>query len=259
MWEKIKKTGLTENESKIYNFLLSEGGAYPSKIAEITKINRSTVYKTLLELSIKGLVNEIEKKSKLFYQIEKPENLIKYLKNKVNLAESDLSSAEKLLPELKYLSLNSESKPKVLFLEGLDTIKKSCNDMTSYSNYEMVAVSNGELFEQFMTAKDLRVFVETKQEKNITTRAIIPDTPKNRSFNDRVFVGIKENYLPKIKYVAEEKFPIQSEITIYGQNKVSITKLAKENLIGVIIEDKTIHDSLKMFFEVAWESRLLRD
>jgi len=50
-----------------------------------------------------------------------------------------------------------------------------------------------------------------------------------------------------------------AEITIYGDKKVAMTKFGNENIIGVIIEDKIIHDMMKMIFELAWNSPEVRE
>jgi len=64
--KKLEKSGLSDKEALVYLSLLELGGAFPSKIAEYSGLNRSTVYMVLLNLSVRGLVNEIEKKNKFF-------------------------------------------------------------------------------------------------------------------------------------------------------------------------------------------------
>lgn len=69
----LAKIGLSKKAAKIYTaLLLNSGGLYPSKLAEITKINRSTVYKVLLDLSIKELATEIIKGKKTLLSDRKP-------------------------------------------------------------------------------------------------------------------------------------------------------------------------------------------
>lgn len=251
----IKNIGLTDKEVLVYATLVECGGAYPSKIAEVTKLNRSTVYKTLLELSIKGLVNEIEKKNKLYYQIEKPQKLVRYAKDKVQIAKEQLEKAERALPELEGLFSLVSNKPKVLFFEGPDTILNLCNDMVSgKGNYEMLAISNAKKFKNYLPPKQLREFIKSKERQKITTRAIVPDTGEDRNYNNAVFKGINKLVWPDIRFITEDLFPFEAELTIYGTNKVSITKLGGENIIGVIIEDDIIHGMMKMIFNLAWKS-----
>lgn len=251
----ISNVGLSEKEALVYAVLAELGGAFPSRIAEETKLNRSTVYKILLDLSIKGLVNEIEKKNKLYYQIERPQKLIRYAKDRVQMAKDQLEKAEKALPELEGLFSLVSNKPKVLFFEGPDTILNICNDMVSgKGNYEMLAFSNSKKFKNYLPPNQLRDFVKSKEKMNISTRAITPDTEEDRSYNTAVFKGIKEKLWPKIRHIPKELFPYEAELTIYGDNKVSITKLGGENIIGVIIEDTVIHGMMKMIFELSWKS-----
>ena len=251
----LKNTGLSDKETLVYATLLELGGAYPSRIAEVSKLNRSTVYKTLLDLSIKGLVNEIEKRNKLFYQVEKPQKLIRYAKDKVQIANEQLHRAEHALPELEGLFSLTSNKPKVLFFEGPDTVQNICNDMVSGAgNYEMLAFSNAKKFKNYLTPKRLHDFVKSKERLKIKTRAIVPDTKEDRNYNEAVFKGVKKLFWPEIRFIEHGLFPFEAELTIYGTNKVSITKLGGENIIGVIIEDETIHGMLRMIFDLAWKS-----
>ncbi len=250
---RIKSTGINDKESAVYGALLGLGGAFPSRIATLTGIKRSTVYKVLLDLSIKGLVNSIEKRNKLFYQAEKPEKLVRYAKDRVRMAESDLEKAERALPELSQIFAMSGQKPKVTFFEDKNTIKTICDDMISgKEKYEMLAFSNAEKFKTSVSQEYLREFVKGKEKLGITTRAIVPDTADNHQYNETVFAGVKKEIWPKIRFISPTIFNFDAELTIYGKNKVSITKLGGENVIGVIIEDGIIHQMMKMIFELAW-------
>src|SRR3989344_9040306 len=90
----LEKIGLSEKEALIYASLITLGGAFPSKIAEHAKLNRTSVYKILVDLSVKGLVSEIKKRNKIFYQVEKPDKLLRYAKSQVTLAHDRVEKAE---------------------------------------------------------------------------------------------------------------------------------------------------------------------
>ena len=47
-------------------------------------------------------------------------------------------------------------------------------------------------------------------------------------------------------------FPFPGEIIVYGKNKVFFVKFDKLAPIAVIIEDQTIHDMMRMIFELSW-------
>src|ERR1035437_9501454 len=115
----FEKIGLSQKEALVYSTLIELGGAYPSKIAEGTKLNRSTVYKILLDLSVKGLVSEIKKKNKIYYQTEKPSKLLRYAKGQVTLANDHLETVQKLIPDLEGMYSLFSNKPKISYFEGI--------------------------------------------------------------------------------------------------------------------------------------------
>ncbi len=254
--KQLTKTGLSEKESLIYATLLNLGGAYPSKIAELTKINRSTVYKILLDLSVKGLVNEIEKKNKIFYQVENPARLVRYAKDKVTMAHDALEKTERLIPEIEQLYGSFANKPKVLYFEGLEqTIQIYEDHLNTKKPYEMLAWSNTQYIENILKLDFFLRYRRTKETQRITTRGITPDTESDKSFVREAYkkIGIDEKYWPIVRTVSQDIFNVQGEIIIYGDDKVSIVNLNEKTINGTIIQDKAIHDMMRMIFELSWK------
>lgn len=254
--KQLSKIGLTDKESLVYSALINLGGAYPSKIAEYTKLNRSTVYKVLLDLSIKGLVNEIEKKNKLFYQIESPSRIAKYLKNRVSIAKDELEKAENLIPQLENIYAYSAHSQRVSYFEGLEGVTRIFEDHLSYNKpYTMLAWSNTEYLEYFIKNGFSATYRKAKEKKHILTRAIIPETESGRAYVREEYqrIGVDEKYWPEVRFVSKDEFMVTGEITIYGDDKVSIVNLNPEKLTGTIIQDKAIHDMMRMIFELSWK------
>ena len=253
--QKLERVGLSPKEALIYSHLMDKGGAYPSKIAEEVKLNRSTVYAILVDLSVKGLVNEIEKKNKLFYTVERPDRLLRHAKSRITMANDQYERTEQLLPDLEGLYNMVANKARVRYFEGVDGILTVLEDhILTEKSYEMVAISNANHLEYFLPKEFFEKYRRTKERRGITTRGIIPDTPENRTFNSRVYDGFKKKIIPVMHYVSAEQFPFKGEITIYGDNKVSIVNMSDENITGLIIEDSLIHNMMRMIFELAWNS-----
>lgn len=250
----LKKLGLSEKEALIYASLITLGGAFPSQIAEQAKLNRTTVYKILVGLSIKGLVNEIKKKNKIFYQVEKPDKLIRYVKSQAALAHDRIEQAERLIPDFEGLYSAFVDKPKILYFEGIDGILSIYEDQISTTKkYEMLAFSNASELENVFPKKFFENYRRTKEKIGITTRGIIPDTEKDQTFVSRLYDGFKKEVVPEARYVPATEFSFKGEITIYADNKVSIVNLNQEHLTGLIIEDATIHKMMRMIFELSWK------
>lgn len=250
----LENIGLNQKEALVYAALINLGGAFPSQIAEQAKLNRTTVYKILLDLSVKGLVNEIKKRNKIFYQVERPDKLMRYVKSQVTLAHDRVEKAERLIPDFEGLYSALTNKPKILYFEGIDGILSMYEDQISITKkYEMLAFSNASELEQVFPDKFFINYRRSKEKIGITTRGIIPDTEKDKTFVPRLYEGFTKEVIPQTKYVPAAEFSFKGEIVVYAENKVAIVNLNKEQLTGLIIEDETIHNMMKMIFELSWK------
>lgn len=251
--EKVRKAGLSEKEARIYTALLLAGGAYPTKVAEITKLNRTTVYKILENLSVRGLITELEKKNKLFYQVENPKNLERHVRTQVTQAHRNLEHAHLLLPTLEGLYAHAENKPIVRFFEGQEGILRVYEDHVNIDKpYEMLAFTNTADLMKFIPDSFRDSYIKKKEKIGITTRAIFPDTQLDKNYNKKIYKNFSEKVWIKFKNIPREMFPYKSDMTLYGEDKVSIINFGEPHLAATIIEDKTIHGMMKMIFELAW-------
>jgi sugar-specific transcriptional regulator TrmB len=261
--QNLYKAGFSEKESAIYSCLLELGGAYPSKIAEKTGINRSTVYKILLELSIKGLVTEIEKSKKLFYQIEKPQKMISYAKNRIALAEDGLEKIKRIIPSIEGIFGSHENKPQVRYFEGEEGILNIYSEHINVKKpYEMLAMSNANSLFKILDTDFFINYRKAKETVGITTRGLLPDTLENRGFNKIAYeqLGINKKYWPHMKFVPIDKYIlVEGEITLFDNDKVSIVNFKDGLINGTVIKDRVIFDMMKIFFELSWNSSDIKE
>jgi|ETNmetMinimDraft_30_1059905.scaffolds.fasta_scaffold40246_1 sugar-specific transcriptional regulator TrmB len=252
--EKLEKSGLTEKESAIYSALLTSGGAFPSTIASQTKLNRTTVYHTLDTLAVKGLVTELEKKKKLYYQVEHPRNMKRYAETQITRAKRQLEYSETLLPKLEGLFKNAENKPVVHFFEGIEGVLRVYESHVEVKQpYEMLAWSNTENLMEFLSEDFRNKYIKKKERIGITTRAIFPDSDLDKNYNEEIYKGVSKKVWIKFKNISKNLYPYKSDITIFGDNKVSIINFEDNQLSGTIIEDSTIYNMMKMIFELSWQ------
>lgn len=251
--EKLTGLGLSEKERNVYSALLELGGAFPSKIADTAKLNRSTVYTVLTDLAVKGLVIETRRRNKIFYQVEKPQKLLRFAKERVKLAEEGLERTQKILPEIEGLFSLTPNKPRIRFYEGFPEVLSVHEDhVAGDEKYEMLAWANAKEIVKFLPPALVRKYLKRKETLGITTRGIVPDTPEDRHYNEKTYKDVSKKIWVDPRFVEADKFPQFCEITIYGKNKVSILNFSKETPIGIIIEDQTIHDVMVMIFELSW-------
>jgi len=250
--EAIRGAGLSEKGTAVYLSLLELGGAFPSQIAKHAKLQRSTVYEVLSDLSIKGLVSEVEKRGKYFYSIENPKRLLHFGERIVTHAQEQQEKLLGILPDLEGLYAGIADKPKISYFEGVDGVMEIYEDHLATRKYEMVGFVNVSELMRFLPEKKYRAYVQEKERLGITTRGIIPNTPEDREYEKTVYKGVKKSTLPQIRSVSKEAFPWKGDITIYGTNKVSIVSFSGQNLVGMILESDTIHQMMRMIFELAW-------
>lgn len=250
--KKLEKSGLPHKEAVIYAYLLEKGGAFPSQIAEGTKINRSTVYKILDILVIKGLVGEIEKRKKLFYQAENPSRLLRVTQSSARIARDAHEYAQGILPILENLVDANQTKPKVTFYEGKDRVVEAyLSHIDTKKGYAMTAFVSVLDLRKFLPEDKFRHYVREKERLGITVRGITSSEEYSFEFNKDMFTGIDKKIWPDLRFVDKDIFPFPGEVTMFDNKKVSIIKFT-ENPVAVVIEDKAIHDMMKAIFEIAW-------
>lgn len=251
--EKIQKIGLSDKEAKVYFYLLTSQGGYPSKISSETKLNRSTVYKILISLSIKGLASEIEHGKKIFYQPEPLKKLERYIDYQVERAENAKESAIKIIPELAEILKNREH-PKVSFYNTKEQVVEAyLRHVQVEKPYEMTVFVNVQYIKKFLPEKIFTFYKKEKERIGIKVRAIASSNPYSYEFTKDTHKGIKKEFWPELRYLPEEIFPFSAEVNMFDNNKVSIFKFDEEKPIAIIIEDKMVHDMMNMLFELIWK------
>lgn len=115
---KLKELGLSDKETMVYLALLKRGRTSPSRLSQITKINRATIYSTAKTLHSKGLIAEdVTGKSRFFAPLP-PDHLNQLIER----PRRDLEEKEKLVQEtineLHQLTLEKEYPvPKIRFVQ----------------------------------------------------------------------------------------------------------------------------------------------
>ena len=96
----------------------------------------------------------------------------------------------------------------------------------------------------------LEVYVPKRAEKKIFAKIISPKTDRAEEY----IKHDKESYR-KTLLIPADKFPISIEINIFGDD-VGLVSWSSSELLGVLINSKKISDTMRVFFELAWEKAL---
>jgi len=237
MYEILEELGLTKGEIKVYLALLEIGETTAGPVRKKTQMPNSAVHLCLNKLTDKGLVNYVQKGRIKFYTATKPENLLAFVEEKKRRLQD-------LLPML--LTKQKEKMTyEVKVYEGIKGLKAVHEDLLRELKRKdeflvMSAPKRGhEKFEPYFLD-----FHQRRQKQGIKVRIIYKKEA-------RAYAELRK----KMKYTdlrfSPEKLTAPMWVTIY-KNK-TILFVVGDILFAIVIENKTIAENFKGYFELLWK------
>jgi sugar-specific transcriptional regulator TrmB len=234
--EVLEEIGLSKNEAKVYLSLSYLGSTTAGKIANHSKVPRPNVYDAIERLKQKGLVGQITKDGKMFFQASEPQNLIGILKDK----EARLNQ---ILPKLVLNQHLSKSKSNVSMSEGLKAARSVFlhflevgKDIYVYGAPKIAVDLIGPYLENFH---------RQRIERGIWMRHIY-----NSDARDRVAFINKNFKLTEARCLPEE-FDVPATTHICGEEVIIILWSKTPQIIQ--IKNKEVAVAYKKYFDILWE------
>ena len=117
----MQQLGFSEKEIEVYLALLRSGKANPTDVANVTRINRTTVYSVTKSLLEKGAVSEDIGGKTLYLVPTPPEHLLQALAEEQAALDSRKVLAESVIKELARIPSSTQySIPRIRFIEEGD-------------------------------------------------------------------------------------------------------------------------------------------
>lgn len=244
--ETLKQLGLTEEQSKVYNILLTNGTLIARKISLLSGFKRGLTYKILDQLEELNLIEKIEKEGKTKVFVPKhPGTLLEVLEEKKRALITQTESFRGIIGQMTSDFNLILGKPNIQFFEGVDGIKNVLED-SLYTKGEILTYADLESIQKHIS--DLNTwYVKEREKDQIKNRGLVLDTPFNRNFLKDYYENITNTKLLPI-----ESEPFSTVMKIYN-DKVSYITLG-EHMIGVIITGKAISDMHRKLFEFTWSA-----
>ncbi|MBI5456476.1 hypothetical protein HY969_01925 [Candidatus Kaiserbacteria bacterium] len=235
----LESVGLTEKAAKIYLAGLTLGTTTVQEIARKTGLKRPTVYLHLDELVRRNFFEKVSLNKKEYYRAADPRVLETQIKQR-------LSELQTIMPKLASLQANTLGRPQVQMFEGEEGIRRVYEEVKNSNNWRIWS-NLSEIYTLFSdTYADIS---ESVRRNGIGVREIIADTKESRRYSRLLSQVCGPTYTSRIATVAG----LENDTFIYG-NCVAIFRLHEFNMFVVRIEDKTIADSMKALFDMAWKS-----
>ncbi|HEY4517252.1 MAG TPA: helix-turn-helix domain-containing protein [Candidatus Paceibacterota bacterium] len=240
----LEKLGLREKEARVLLALLESGGpTFVASIARAAKLQRTTTYGILKDLSAAGLVTSAKKAGATQYQSIAPELLPAYIERRGQELLDTKEEVAKLVPQIKLLRSKAHVLPKVQFFEGTEGIEQAFEDKLENNAdkalYEFTGMDAG--YEK-MNHKFIDYYLNKRARLKIFSKYISPDTPfaQQKALDD-------EKHFRKVKFIPA-KYKMDTEISIYD-NKVSLASFSSENPVAILIEDENLARTMKQIFD----------
>lgn len=236
----LKKLGFSDKSAQIYLVLLNLGPSSVRKLADFCNLNRGTTYDNLKWLQENNLVSFYNKDSKQIFVVENPDKLYFLVKNREEELTKIEGKLQNMIPELQALYNSGGERPVAKYYERqelkniLEDILETCEKTgeMEYRIYSAEGIRNY-LYEDFPTFSDVRVA------KNIAVKAIaIGQGGELRGLDERKWL------------TAENNTP--TYIILYPGKTAYISLNAKNEPIGVLIENQGVFQIQKLIFDNLW-------
>lgn len=242
----LKNIGFTEYESQIYELLLKLGEIPIAKLVNESGLKHSTVYSVVDSLVKKRLVMQSDIKKKLHVRAESPAKLLDIAKNQYTVANSALSSVQSMLPFFLSLYINSTAKPAVRVFEGIEGVKQVYQDILNEKKFVYSLLKVGACNKELLHWLN-KIYTKRRVAEKIHTSAIIVNDSHSKDYKAR---DTKE--LRTTRIISQSKFPLDNEISIYGEKVAFIYRADEYPILGIIIQHPKIASTCKSWFDLAW-------
>jgi len=242
-YKQIIEFGLDEKEAKVFLAALELGGESVLAIAKKAGINRVATYEALESLIKRGLVSTFIKGKRVYYSATEPDRLGHLLEQEKQEIDNKESVLNRLMPELMSLYNFSSKKPKVTYYEGKAGIKTIQNSFLKTPDKNLRIIYYYDVLNSAFTKKEMDEYGAKRSRLNIKIKAIAVIKDRNLQIHKLNDPNVER------AYVSYSDFPMESDITVYG-NKISFVSL--KQLFGVIIENEELAKTMKSFFDLAW-------
>jgi sugar-specific transcriptional regulator TrmB len=236
----LKNLGLSELETSVYLAALELGEALPTKLAEKAEIKRPTLYEVFPKLIAKGLLSETVKGKRKYLVAE---DLSAYLEKQ----QQNLDKLNDALPELRALLATASVKPKILFYEGIEGVKKIYYDHLLVRS-EILELVNIEAIHPELQTYITNYYIPERTRRKIPLKMLVNGSADISPF--RVRTNSLE--LREVRLCPPEMLRTPLGLDIYGDN-VSITLHRTDTeILGIIIRSPEIAETLRSIFIFIW-------
>ncbi len=243
--------GLSENEIRVYLYLLTHGESIAGVVTKRLAMKRATVYQTLEALENKELVNSFTKNKVAHFDAVEPEDIVELCEQKVFQMQKLKEKAGLLKNEMKQLRDKGkmpklEIRGKIKYYEGLEAVTDLINETLDEKSQEQLCFGLN-TYHTDLSGDDWGDYTKKRVKRCMKVKSIQPDTQ-----NAIEYKGRDGDELRTTRLVPKERFPGTSEINIIG-DMIAMFTVRGDVPMGMKLYNKDLAQALRSIFNLAWE------
>lgn len=235
----LQSLGLTQNEAVVYHALLELGSAPARAIALQAGLNRSTTYVQLDNLISYGLVSSHEAYKKTVYVAESPENLRRFIEQRIDVLENQRHSFTDCIPDLLRLYSTSAQRESVRMFVGLEGLRSMRESVIQSGVAELFVFTDFDSLYKLFSSSELQDYSRRRAASGIHSNVLYTK-------QGRAVTQAPQQTLYRVDKTA---FPFTADIYVYGDT-VSICTV-EDDIVGVTIENAALAMTMRSIFYLA--------
>ncbi|QQS21004.1 MAG: hypothetical protein IPL87_00390 [Candidatus Moraniibacteriota bacterium] len=247
----LEHIGLRPEQALIYESLMKSGPSSAGEVHKAVPLKRGLVYKVLDELVLLGLVEKkrVETEKTIRFEVCHPLKLKAFSERRETEAKNATLALEGVLPSLISDYNLVLGQPGVLVFEGLSGVKKVLEDNLDHNPEKKIfTFSDLDGYTKYLTDWNKCHYAPKRKRLGIYEKALVSNTEQAREF----LKNYEANEFTEILLIDYARYPMKTEVNIYS-GKVSFVTFSENSLIGVIIDNREIHDTLLTIWKLAWD------
>jgi len=244
--KELENIGLSEKEARVYLAALELGPSTAQQIAAKATVNRPTTYIMIESLVKRGLMSSFQKGKKKYFVCESLHALKEQLDQQIKELQDKKSNFLDLFSLFEKLS-SVDERPKVTLFEGVQGIRQVQNDIVETAKKvkkidNLVSVDHAR---KIIGRDELTELWNNLRDAGAQIRTIYTKQDEQDEFEE-----VRDFW--KGRLLSVKQHPFNGEVSIYGDKVAALTY--GTDVVGVLIENKNIAQTLSTLFELAWES-----
>lgn len=245
----LQEQGLSPNEAKLYIAAYKLGSSPISVLAKHSDLNRTTAYGNVKNLVKRGLLTKHSRAHIEYFAATTPKVFEKYLEERKHRILEQQQEIKKILSLFENIKSPYIIKPKVQFYEGIEGVKQ-IHELMIQEKKTIYSFLPIDLVPKKLLKYVKNDFMKAKRTQKIFSHIIAPSGEETISLKKRDNKENRETYL-----ISPEKFPFESEITIFG-DYVAMIGFESPDIIGVLIQSPSIARTMRLIFELCAQESL---